>query len=66
MLKIDFGNIEPHKSLPKEIPEGEGERFTSSHVIWLLLIEERTRKKKTKQTKPNPGISQTGSDDGTN
>lgn len=50
MLKVNFGNTDPHKNLPK----GVGKIFQFV-LIWLLVIKESKTKTK-KQT--NPGIRQ--------
>lgn len=44
MLKVNFGNTDPHKNLPK----GVGKMFQFV-LIWLLLIKESKTKTKNKQ-----------------
>lgn len=49
MLKINFGNDEPHKNLPKKPQRGKGKVYHFA-LIWLLLIKEKGRNKQTHQT----------------
>lgn len=44
MLKVNFGNTDPHKSLPKEV--GKIFQFV---LVWLLQIKESKTKTKNKQ-----------------